>query len=112
MEPSSLFRKIKNVLLLFLTFSFLFVTGQNQAEIPYIKGIYGHPRPLWNEGYNLQELGINTIFTHSGSIDSAMMERARNEGMKVYSEFATLNGKNYVEEHPEAWAIKEKGEKV
>ena len=112
MEPSSLFRKIKSVLLLFLTFSFLFVTGQNQAEIPFIKGIYGHPKPLWDKGYNLQELGINAIFTHSGSIDSAMMERARNEGMKVYSEFATLNGKNYVEEHPEAWAINEKGEKV
>ena len=30
----------------------------------------------------------------------------------VFAEFATLNGKNYVEEHPEAWAINEKGEKV
>jgi hypothetical protein len=41
-----------------------------------------------------------------------MITRARSEGAKVYAEFATLNGKNYVESHPEAWAINEKGEKV
>ena len=37
-----------------------------------------------------------------------MMDRARADGMKVYAEFATLNGQNYVEEHPEAWAINDK----
>jgi hypothetical protein len=41
-----------------------------------------------------------------------MIERARLEGLAVYAEFATLNGKNYVDKHPEAWAINEKGEKV
>ena len=112
MKPRSLFRKTKSALLLFLMFTFLFATGQNQAETPFIKGIYGHPKPLWDKGYNLQELEVNAIFVHSGSIDSAMMKKAREEGLKVYSEFATLNGKNYVEEHPEAWAINEKGEKV
>lgn len=40
------------------------------------------------------------------------MNRAKAEGLQVFAEFATLNGKNYVETHPEAWAINEKGEKV
>ncbi|MCA1759754.1 MAG: family 10 glycosylhydrolase, partial [Bacteroidales bacterium] len=77
-----------------------------------VRGVYGHPQPLWDKGYNLPELGVNAIFVHSGSINKEMMDRARAEGMKVYAEFATLNGKNYVEEHPEAWAINEKGEQV
>jgi hypothetical protein len=41
-----------------------------------------------------------------------MINRARSEGSKVFAEFATLNGKNYVDKHPEAWALNEKGEKV
>jgi hypothetical protein len=61
---------------------------------------------------NLPALGVNAIFVHSGSINHDMMERARSEGLKVYAEFATLNGKNYVQDHPEAWAINEKGEQV
>ncbi len=77
-----------------------------------IRGIYGHPKPLWDKGYLLHDLSINAVFVHSGSIDSALMERAKSEGIKVFAEFATLNGKNYVEKHPEAWAISEKGEKA
>jgi hypothetical protein len=77
-----------------------------------IRGIYGHPKPLWDKGYSLPDLGINAVFVHGGSIDSALIERAKSESIKVYAEFATLNGKNYVEEHPEAWAINEKGEQV
>jgi hypothetical protein len=63
-------------------------------------------------GHNLKDLGVNSIFVHSGSLTPDMVKRARSEGLKVFAEFATLNGKNYVEKHPEAWAINEKGEKV
>jgi hypothetical protein len=77
-----------------------------------IRGIYGNPKPFWDKGMNLPALGVNAIFVHSGSINHNMMERARSEGLKVYAEFATLNGKNYVQDHPEAWAINEKGERV
>lgn len=77
-----------------------------------IRGVYGHPRPLWKKGYRLDELAVNAIFVHSGSIQAEMVTRARSEGAKVFAEFATLNGKNYVQEHPEAWAINEKGEPV
>jgi len=76
------------------------------------RGVYGHPGPLWDAGHTLPGLGVNAVFVHSGSIDSAMVRRAREEGVKVYSEFATLNGKGYVEEHPEAWAVNEQGERV
>ena len=77
-----------------------------------IRGIYGNPKPFWEKGLNLNNLGVNAIFVHSGSISHDMMDRARSEGLRVFAEFATLNGKNYVNDHPEAWAINEKGEKV
>jgi len=86
--------------------------NQEAVKQVEIRGIYGNPKPLWDKGYNLTELGVNAVFVHSGSINQEMMHRARNEGLKVYAEFAALNGKNYVESHPEAWAINEKGEKV
>ena len=76
------------------------------------RGIYGNPKPLWDKGYHLNDLGINAIFVHSGSINEDMITRAKSEGSKVYAEFATLNGKNYVETNPEAWAINELGEKL
>ncbi len=79
---------------------------------PEIRGIYGSPTPLWKKGIQLRDIGVNAIFVHSGSIRPEMMQRARSEGVKVFAEFATLNGKNYVQEHPEAWAIDEKGQRV
>lgn len=103
--------KMNSISVLFLFF-LLVSCNQEPAQQIEIRGIYGHPKPLWDKGYKLPELGINAVFVHGGSIDSALMEQAKNEGIKVYAEFATLNGKNYVEEHPEAWAINEKGEQV
>jgi len=93
--------------------SLLFISCEQKApEIVETRGVYGNPKPLWDKGYKLDELGVNAIFVHSGSINQDMIGRARSEGVKVYAEFATLNGENYVEKHPEAWAINEKGEKV
>ncbi len=77
-----------------------------------IRGIYGNPKPFWDKGIKLNELGINSIFVHSGSIDSTMISRAQAEGISVFAEFATLNGKNYVDKHPEAWPINDQGEKA
>ncbi len=82
------------------------------TDLVKVRGIYGNPKPFWDQGLNLNDLGVNAIFVHSGSIDSSMIKRARSEGLKVFAEFATLNGKNYVDNHPEAWAINEKGEKI
>lgn len=96
-------------LILLLSLIVCSLAGQ---ESLLIRGIYGSPSPIWNKGYRLDELGVNAIFVRSGAIDEAMMKRAREEGLKVYAEFATLNGKDYVEQHPEAWAINEKGERV
>ncbi|NNE37987.1 MAG: hypothetical protein HKN08_06750, partial [Gammaproteobacteria bacterium] len=100
-----------------LVFAFLcpllFIScAQKSVEIDFIRGIYGHPKPFWDKEINLSELGVNSIFVHSGSISHDMVKRAKADGLLVFAEFATLNGKNYVEEHPEAWAINEKGEKV
>jgi hypothetical protein len=82
------------------------------SEITKIRGIYGNPKPFWDKELNLDSLGVNAIFIHSGSINQDIMNKARSEGLMVFAEFATLNGKNYVDKHPEAWAINEKGAKV
>lgn len=82
------------------------------AQQVSVRGVYSDPRPLWAAGARLDELGVNAVFVHGGSINSALMERARKEGAKVYAEFATLNGKGYVEKHPEAWPINEMGERA
>jgi hypothetical protein len=82
------------------------------SEMVEIRGIYGNPKPFWDKNLNLNDLGVNAIFVHSGAIDQDLINRARAEGLLIFAEFATLNGKNYVEKHPEAWAIDEKGEKV
>lgn len=105
--------KLNHKFFSFFLLLFVFVScAQEPAQQIEIRGIYGHPKPLWDKGYKLSELGINSVFVHGGSIDSALIERAKTENIKVYAEFATLNGKSYVEEHPEAWAINEKGEQV
>lgn len=91
---------------------FFISCGQKSAKTVEIRGVYGNPKPFWDKELNLNNLGVNAIFVHSGSINHDMVNRARSEGLMVYAEFATLNGKDYVETHPEAWAINEKGEKV
>ncbi|MFC2076545.1 hypothetical protein ACFLT7_05635 [candidate division KSB1 bacterium] len=101
--------KLKNPHLLLLCMV-LFCAACGEKEIS-IRGIYGSPRSLWNEGIRLDDYAINAVFVYSGAIDSAMINRARDEGARVYSEFATLNGKGYVEKHPEAWPINERGER-
>ncbi len=85
---------------------------RDPAQSVEIRGIYGNPMPLWDKGYHLNDLGVNAIFVHSGSISEEMIKKARAQGSKVFAEFATLNGKDYVETHPESWAINEQGERV
>ncbi len=98
----------------------LFLTGWwscntpavNRDENFLVKGVYGNPAALWKAGYDFPELGINAVFIRSGSLDSAFMERAAKEGVKVFVEFPVLNGKSYLEKYPEAWPVTEKGERA
>ncbi len=81
--------------------------AQDRVEI---RGVYSNPKPFWDTGARLDDYGVNAVFVHHGSITEELIRRARAEGAKVFAEFATLNGKKYVDEHPEAWPINEKGE--
>ena len=83
-------------------------SGQTVA----IRGVYSDPKPMWAAGARLDEMGINAVFVHGGSINDELMRRAAAEGARVYAEFATLNGKGYVEKHPEAWPLNQKGEQA
>ena len=107
------FRTGSGIGLLLMVISLLFSTcNQKDKKNVEIRGIYGNPKPFWDQGMRLDDLGVNAVFVHSGSINEQMVNRAKDEGLKIFAEFATLNGKNYVDEHPEAWAINEKGERV
>ncbi|MCI0624869.1 MAG: hypothetical protein L0387_25055 [Acidobacteria bacterium] len=89
-------------------------------KIP-IRGAYGSPKTFWDKGGRLNDYGINALFVHSGSIDEALVRRAREEGAKVYAEFATFNGSGWltrregeleraVAEHADAWPIDASGQ--
>lgn len=98
-----------------LTLCFFLAPSHAQGEYPpMIHGIYGHPGPLWERNIRLDDLGINAVFAHSGSIDQATIARVRAEGAHIFAEFATLNGQygDYVNQHPEAHPIDETGAPV
>lgn len=44
-----------------------------------ILGAYGTPKTFWEKGKRLKDYGINALFVHSGSIDDALVRRAREE---------------------------------
>ena len=101
-------RNFSATTMLLILFSLMAASAQ-RAEI---RGVYGNPEAFWSKGLKLDELGVNAIFVHGYAVNEALIARAREEGLKVYAEFPTLNGKGYVEQHPEAWAVNEKGEQV
>ncbi len=61
-----------------------------------IRGIYGSPNAFWNKGVSLSELNVNSVFVNWKAINEKIMERAGEEGLKVFAEFPVLNGKGYV----------------
>jgi hypothetical protein len=89
-----------------------FLPSSLPAQGVEIRGVYGNPEAFWAKGLKLNELGVNAVFVHGYAVNEALIARARTEGLKVFAEFPTLNGKGYVEEHPEAWPINEKGEQA
>ena len=105
-SPSPVYIHLLLALLLLLT------PGIDAGSVETIKGVYGNPKALMQQQDDLGELGINAIFVRHKLIDDTLMAAARKQGLKVFAEFATLNGKGYVEQHPEAWAINEMGEPV
>ena len=96
-DPYSLYRSFL-LLLGFLTLGAYEDKNSPKSAEPEpeeVRGIYGSPKPLWDQGYRLEEIGVNAIFVHSGSIQAEMLKRAQSEGAQFFAEFATLNGENY-----------------
>lgn len=101
-------------LYLFLLFTFsapsCHPTNQIEGETEFIKGVYGNPATLLNAGYRFDSLGMNAVFVRNISLNQEFYTTAKEQGVKVYVEFPTLNGKEYLHENSEAWPIDEKGE--
>ena len=86
--------------------------GQVKNEVPFTKGVYGDPAAFLKNGMTFKSLRINAIFVRSTSLNHDLHRAAREDGVQIYVEFPTLNGKDYLDEHPEAWPINEKGERA
>src|SRR5688500_20053158 len=52
-----------------------------------IRGIYGSPDPFWKKNLRLDQLGVNAVFIHDGSINDSMMKRIKAKGLKALAEF-------------------------
>jgi hypothetical protein len=85
--------------------------GKEEEKAPFIKGVYGNPGTLLHAGYNFDSLGMNAVFVRSVSLNQEFYASARAQGCKVFVEFPTLLGKDYLGHHPEAWPINELGER-
>ncbi len=83
----------------------------NKSDTGFIKGIYGNPATLLKQGHTFQSMGVNAIFVRSVSLNETLYTTAKDAGVKVFVEFPTLNGKEYLTGHPEAWPVNEKGHK-
>ncbi|MEX2232142.1 MAG: hypothetical protein WD824_08280 [Cyclobacteriaceae bacterium] len=92
-------------------FHCLALTAQG-SERPFTKGVYGDPGAFLKNGMTFKSLGINAIFVRSASLNGDIYKTAKGENVRVYVEFPTLNGKDYLVDHPEAWPINEKGERA
>jgi hypothetical protein len=86
--------------------------AQRPERLPFTKGVYGDPGALLRNGESFRSLGINSIFVRSTSLDDELYHAARKERVRVYVEFPTLNGADYLEDHPEAWPVNDKGERA
>ncbi|HEX5668494.1 MAG TPA: hypothetical protein VFX73_06795 [Chitinophagaceae bacterium] len=82
------------------------------GQQPFIKGVYGNPATLLKAGYRFDSLGMNAVFVRSISLNADFFSTAKKQGCRVFVEFPTLNGKDYLKDHPEAWPINEKGLKA
>ncbi|MCL4794534.1 MAG: hypothetical protein KJZ84_08225 [Bryobacteraceae bacterium] len=86
-------------------------SAAQEKKVP-IRGMYASPKPFWDTGARLPDYGVNALFVHGSGISQEVIERAHKERAQVYAEFPTLNGKGYIEKHPEAWPVNEQGERA
>lgn len=86
--------------------------SQDGKPGPFVKGIYGNPERILQAGHAFDELGVNAVFVRRSSLNQGFYTQAKSQGCRIFVEFPTLNGKGYIEEHPETWPINEKGEQA
>ncbi|RPA68811.1 hypothetical protein EF405_09660 [Cyclobacteriaceae bacterium YHN15] len=99
--------------LIFAALLFMYCSTKEEIqkeEKEFIKGVYGNPATLLKEGYRFDSLGMNAVFVRSFSLNKDFYKTAKAQGVKVYVEFPTLNGKEYLQEHPDAWPVDENGQ--
>jgi hypothetical protein len=103
---------MKTYLSILSVFLFMYCSSKEEIQLEereFIKGVYGNPATLLKEGYRFDSLGMNAVFVRSISLNQDFYKAAKVQGVKVFVEFPTLNGKEYLQEHPDAWPIDENG---
>ncbi len=105
------FHKILMVLMVWIGIAACSPSEAEMNQKLFIKGIYGNPATLLDAGYRFDSLGVNAVFVRSQSLNRDFYNIAREQNCQVFLEFPTLNGKPYLDNHPEAWPINENGER-
>ncbi len=100
------------ILLVLILLNSCISSPKEKTELPFTKGVYGNSATLLNAGYSFDSLGLNAFFVRSATLNQEFYDTARQQKCRIYVEFPTLNGKNYLKDHPEAWPINEKGEQA
>jgi hypothetical protein len=90
----------------------MFAALRADAQLPFIKGVYGNPSTMLKAGHRFDSLGMNAVFVRSISLNEKFFNTAKQQGCRVYVEFPALYGNDYLKHHPEAWPINEKGERA
>jgi len=111
---------IQNIIAITLAKIFFCFSAGQQAENTIastirqveIRAIYGSPNGFWNKNIHLGQLNVNAVFLNWKGINEKILNRAAEEGLKVFAEFPLLNGKGYVDKYPEAWPVDQNGNKA
>jgi hypothetical protein len=96
-------------LIFFLLLKHAALLGQPGDGPAFVKGIYGNPATLLQNGHSFKSLGVNAMFVRSISLTPELYRNARENGVRVFVEFPLLNGNNTENTR---LAVNEKGEKA
>lgn len=68
-----------------------------------VRGLYGgFPKEIFERGETPADYGLNAIWTGSGNLDAAEIDRLHKLGVRLFAEFNSMHSAAYLKLHPDA----------